>query len=169
MKYITTISTLLLVTLAACGRQRSQPRGLYNRTPIKIESDQMVRFSHPSGVALVDFTAFRTNGASYRWRFVDATNLIESAGTGSVVQTSRVIVGIGIVRIRGPEPNITNLCAKAGNLMIPWSYGSSDSAWLYYTKGRTEVQVLSDSTFETENFSKCLHPIVNPLSRIHEE
>jgi hypothetical protein len=157
MKHTTPICLIFLLAITGCGRQHPQPRGIYDRTSIKIEANQMGKFTHPVGVALVDFTAFRSDGASYRWRFMNASNHIESAGTGTVAETSRKLLGVKLL-----NKSDTSLYVIAGDLWIPWSYDSMDATWLYYTKGETEIQVLSDSKFETEELSN--QPVESALT-----
>lgn len=137
---------LLFMILVGCGPRESRSRGIYDRTSIRIEAGQMAKITHPSGVALVDFTSFQTNGATYRWRFQDSSNHVESAGCGEVKDTSiKLLPGV-----RYLSSSDTNFYVCAGPLRIVWSYGSLTSTTLYYVKERVKVELLPDSGFETE-------------------
>jgi hypothetical protein len=124
-------------------------QGIYDRASINIKAGQMAKFTHPSGVALVNFTSFGPDGASYRWRFLSNSNHLESSGTGEVKDTSKKLIP-GLVSVSFDA----NFYVRAGELWIPWSYASKTSAWLYYTKEKTEVMLLPDTKFEAEDLSK---------------
>jgi hypothetical protein len=148
----------IALLLTGC-RRPSHHQGIYDRASVKIEAGQMVKLTHPAGVAVVDFTSFRPDGASYRWRFLSNSNNVESSGSGEVKDTSKKLLPILSYQSRSD----TNFYVRAGGLWIPWSYGSANSAWLYYTKGRTEVVVLPDSGFETEELSNPAQATGNPV------
>ncbi len=137
---------LLFVILVGCGPRESRSRGIYDRASIRIEAGQMAKITHPSGVALVDFTSFRSDGASYRWRFHDNSNQVETAGAGEVKDSSIKL----LPSVRYLPSSDTNFYVCAGPLRIVWSYGSLSSATLYYVKGRVKVELLPDTGFETE-------------------
>ncbi|MEI6150431.1 MAG: hypothetical protein WCS01_15135 [bacterium] len=138
----------IALLLAGCGRS-SPHRGIYDRAAVKIEDGQMAKVTHPAGVAVVDFTSFRPDGATYRWRFLSNSNNLESSGNGEVKDTSKKLLRF----LSYQSHSDTNCYVRAGGLWMAWSYGSTHSAWLYYTKGRTEVVVLPNSGFETEELS----------------
>ena len=137
----------IALLLAGCGRPNSH-QGIYNRKGVTIKAGQMAKVTHSNCVALVDFISFRTNGATYRWRFCEAHNL-ESSGTGEVKDTSIKLLPFLSYQSRAD----TNFYVVAGKPWIPWSYGSTNSAWLYYTQEKTELVLLSDATYETEELS----------------
>ena len=134
------------VLLVGCG---PRPQGIYDRASVKIGADEMGKFTHSQGVALVDFTSFRPDGASYRWRFLNRSNQVESAGVGEVKDTAKRI----LPNVSYQSQSATNFYVQAGGLWIAWSYASTTSAWLYYTEGKTTVHVLSDAEFEIEELS----------------
>ena len=142
------IGMSIAVFLTGCGRSRHH-QGIYDRTGVTIKAGQMAKVSHSNCVALVDFTSFRTNGATYRWRCACGDNHLESSGTGEVRDTSIQLLPFLIYQ----SGSDTNFWVRAGKLWLPWSYGSTNSACLYYTKGKTELVLLPNATFETEELS----------------
>lgn len=139
------IAILLFSVFCFAGCNKDY-QGVYDRASVKVESGKMVKFTHKQGVALVDFTSFTPEGASYRWRFLNVSNQIETAGAGKVRDTSKKI----FMNLSYQNSLDTNFYVHAGNFWIPWSYASTTSAWLYYTEKKTTVEILSSSHFETE-------------------
>jgi hypothetical protein len=109
----------------------------------------MAKFTNANGIALVDFTSFQMTGGTYRWRFLNATNNLESSGVGEVKDTSRKILSF----LSYQSQSDTNFYVRAGRIWIPWSFGDTNSAWLYYTKERTKIEILSNATFNTDELS----------------
>jgi hypothetical protein len=143
-KQITSI-LLLATLLMGCGQQ---PQGIYDRETIEVKNGQMAVFSHPAGIALVDFISFDEGSASYRWRFLNISNQIETAGTGMVKEDVHRFLGIGFSNL-----NNSNLYVHVGPISIPWSYRDTSSAFLYYTKDKTQVELVPNANFKTENLS----------------
>lgn len=137
-------SCLIFVILVGCSPQNHR-RGIYDRDSVRIESGQMAKITHPAGVALVEFTSYRPDGASYRWRFLNNSNQLESAGIGEVRDTSKKI----FANVSYQSCTDTNFYVRAGSLWIAWSYGGTSSASLYYVKGRTKVELLSSLEFQS--------------------
>jgi len=145
MKTNTAFGCLAATLLVGCDQQ---PQGTYDRETIKIENGQMAVFSHPAGVALVDFVSFDEGSASYRWRFLNISNQVETAGTGMVKEDVHRFLGIGFSNL-----NNSNLYVHAGLISIPWSYRDTSSSFLYYTKDKTQVELVPNANFKIENLS----------------
>ena len=104
-----------------------------------------IEFSHRSDCPV----SAKDPACTLRWRFLSNSNYLESSGTGEVKDTSKKLIP-GLVSVSHFDDNVY---VRAGELLIPWSYANKTSAWLYYTKERTEVVLLPDTKFETEDLS----------------
>lgn len=87
---------------------------------------------------MLKITTFKTNGVSYYWQAVNITNMKESTGTGDVIDAD---IGKWL-SIRSSYDS--NEFIHVGQIKIPWSYSSPTSIWLYYTKERTHVAVVTN-------------------------
>jgi len=95
----------------------------------------MILAKTKSGAALINFTSYGDYGSesTYRWRFRSRGG-VEAKGTGSV-----------------KDKDGKCLPVVAGGVKLLCSWGSKESWWLYYFDQDMTVQLLPDTTFDTED------------------
>ncbi|MGD0516519.1 MAG: hypothetical protein ABSA26_03205 [Thermoguttaceae bacterium] len=103
---------------------------------VSLNAGKMILVKTKSGAAaLINLTSYGDyeSESTYRWRFRSRTG-VETKGAGSVKEKDS----------RGPP-------VVAGGIRLGWSYGSKTNCWLYYFEQDMTVQLLPDTTFDTED------------------
>ncbi len=120
------------------------PPGFAPREAICLAKGQMLLIDGPAGTAIIEFTEFGEQFASYRWR-ARTRNGLQGRGNGTLVERF------------APSPDKTDriidvgsdLLVGAGFFAIEWSYASVESAWLYPDRALGTSRVVSSAGFDT--------------------
>jgi len=100
-------------------------------------------------VAVVQFTGFDADTASYRWRYRPAKSAQITSGKGQVRESydrkPKADGGYEVTPKADHDPTV-----RAGDFNLEWSYGSATKGWLYYHPSRATIEILSPSDFDRD-------------------
>jgi hypothetical protein len=116
---------------------------------LKVNKGQMAVLDFANGTALIDFSSFGDQEAEYRWRYREKASGIETTGNGRVFEKYEKMLWSSFFKKPAGQ-----LFIYAGQVRVEWSWGGTDSAWLYYQSDRTKTEVLNDNDFQTLDLSK---------------
>ena len=104
----------------------------------------MLLIEGPAGTAIIEFTDFGEQSATYRWRARTRSGL-QGRGSGTLAER--------YARAGNNPTRMTDLgsdrLVSAGFLALEWSYASVESAWLYFDRALGTGRVVSSSGFDT--------------------
>jgi hypothetical protein len=121
-----------------------------NKKTVSATTNDVLLIQTPSGAAaVVQFTAFDSDGAAYRWRFRAAQSPTVQKGTGRVAESYASTPQPGGRRLVTPKPAHDPI-VRAGDIKIEWSFGSDTNGYVYFQINRARIQVLSSSAFERD-------------------
>lgn len=112
-------------------------------------NDVVVVKSASGGVAVVQFTEFGPDRASYRWRYRSAKSQLITNGEGRVRESYDRKPKPDGGYVVTPKTDHENT-VRAGEIRMEWSYGSVTNGWLYYHPNRATMKVLGSSAFDGE-------------------
>jgi len=125
---------------ASAGKRKSQ----------LVTTNDVVFIRTPSGaVAVVQFTSFDADTASYRWRYRAANSQSISSGKGQVRESydRKPNAAGGYDLTPKADRGIT---VRAGDVRAEWSYASTTNGWLYFHPSRATIQILNSSAFDKD-------------------
>lgn len=117
---------------------------------VQIKRGKMLLLQSDEFDLLVDFTAIGTpehgaESAKYRWRYRSAGGA-EQSGSGTVFEKYETVVQTAKgreVRDAGGQLGIT-----AGPILMTWSHGGTNSAWIYFPPQALRYRVLDNATYD---------------------
>jgi hypothetical protein len=116
-----------------------------NRKTVAATTNDVLLIQTPSGAAaVVQFTAFYSDGAAYRWRFRAPQSHTVQTGSGRVAESYASAPQPDGRRLVTPKPAHDPI-VRAGDIRIEWSYGSNTNGYVYFQTNRARIQVLSSS------------------------
>ena len=120
------------------------------RKSLSVTTNDVVLIETTSGAsAVVQFTSFGPERASYRWRYRAAKSQPTTSGAGQVRESyDREPKADGGYTVK-PRPD-HDTSVRAGGIIVQWSQGSTTNAWLYYHPRGAKIRVLGSDSFYRE-------------------
>ncbi len=119
------------------------------RSILVTTNDVIHVLTRSNAIAVIQFTSFGPDSASYRWRFRPAGSQIVESGTGQVRESYDSKTKVANIYLLTPKSdNLTTV--RAGDIKLKWSYASTKKGWLYYHPDRGSVQILSSDAFNKD-------------------
>jgi membrane-associated protease RseP (regulator of RpoE activity) len=125
-----------------------------NRKSLSVTTNDVLFIQMPSGAAaVVQFTSFGPDTASYRWRYRAAKSEPIQSGVGSVRESydrkSKGDAGYEVMPKAGHNTTI-----RAGGIILEWSYGSTSMGWVYHDGIGAAIQVFGVDAFDMDLWFK---------------
>jgi hypothetical protein len=140
----------LAVTLQALAIDVSDKRLAKQVKSLSVTTSDVVFVQTRShGAAVVQFTHFDMEGASYRWRYRPSSGQKVLSGTGRVTESfERERMPDGSYRVSPRSDHAT--LVKAGEISFEWSAGDKTKGWVYYDPDRATVRLLPVEAFDKD-------------------
>jgi hypothetical protein len=113
---------------------------------LSVTTNDVVLIKNAAGaVAVIQFTSFGPDTATYRWRCLPANSKAITSGKGQVRESYDRKDGGSVTPKADHDPIV-----KAGEFTLEWSYGNRKKGWLYYNPDRHSVEVLAADAFDRD-------------------